>query len=63
MGNRREAETEITAPSLACFTRRSLLPSCTQTARISLTRYDTLNRLGTVTDDDGGGRPSVAQFR
>jgi hypothetical protein len=47
MGNRREAETEITAPSLACFTRRSLLPSCTQTARISLTRYDTLNCLGT----------------
>ena len=28
MGNRREAETEIAAPSLACFTRRSLLPSC-----------------------------------
>jgi hypothetical protein len=27
MGNRRDAETEITAPSLACFTRRSLLQS------------------------------------
>ena len=53
MGNRREAETDITAPSLACFTRRSLLPSCTQTARISLTRYDTLNRLSTVTDVNG----------
>jgi len=53
MGNRREAETEITAPSLACFTSPQLVALLHADGANLAYAYDTLNRLGTVTDVNG----------